>query len=259
MLSGLAGAVIQDFLPRAMRIRPGQEVRREDVDAAIHELYVEAEEAILGRSEALVQTYLKTIRPVLLGSRSQDVRLFTATLTGADPAAPVGARLRALAAPPGEGQTWEKLVTIAERKVRLEHNDFDLMLSVALAADSYRTGDYDGRLDRLSHRWGALLLGSMTGRARLLLAGYVALALIAFFIVPRGSYQPGKLLAAHAGFNSQCAACHRPWHGVDNRGCIACHGDFSQNNPHGGLRRNRHRSGRTTRGQAPGSSSRITT
>ena len=75
----------------------------------------------------------------------------------------------------------------------------------------------------------------MTGRARLLLAGYVALALIAFFIVPRGSYQPGKLLAAHAGFNSQCAACHRPWHGVDNRGCIACHGDFSQNNPHGGF------------------------
>ena len=55
MLSGLAGAVIQDFLPRAMRMRPGQEVRREDVDAVIHELYVEAEEAILGRSEALVQ------------------------------------------------------------------------------------------------------------------------------------------------------------------------------------------------------------
>lgn len=74
----------------------------------------------------------------------------------------------------------------------------------------------------------------MNGRWRLLLAGYAALALIAFFIIPRGSYQPGKLLAAHAGFDTQCAACHRPWHGVDNRGCIACHGDFSQNNPHGG-------------------------
>jgi thioredoxin reductase (NADPH) len=74
----------------------------------------------------------------------------------------------------------------------------------------------------------------MTARARLLLAGYVALALIAFFIVPRGSYQPGKVLAAHAGFATQCAACHRPWRGADNSGCIACHGDFSQNNPHGG-------------------------
>ncbi len=129
MLSGLAGAVIQDFLPRAMRIRPGQEVRRDDVDAAIHEVYVEAEEAILGRSEALVQTYLKTIRPVLLGHRPRRA-LFMATLTGADPAAPVGVRLRALEAPPGEGQTWEKLVAMAERKVRLEHNDFDLVLSV---------------------------------------------------------------------------------------------------------------------------------
>jgi hypothetical protein len=130
MLSGLAGAAIQDFLPRAMRIRPGQEVRRDDVDAAIHELYVEAEEAILGRSEALVQTYLKTIRPVLLGHRPRRA-MFLATLSGADPAAPVGQRLRPYGASlPGEGQTWEKLVTIAERKVRLEHNDFDLVLSV---------------------------------------------------------------------------------------------------------------------------------
>ena len=85
MLSGFAGAAIQDFLPHAMRVRPGQEVRREDVDAVIHELYVEAEEAILGRSETLVKTYLTTIRPVLLGSqrRAGDVM---ATLTGADPA-----------------------------------------------------------------------------------------------------------------------------------------------------------------------------
>jgi hypothetical protein len=130
MLSGLAGAVIQDFLPRAMRIRTGQEVRRDDVDAAIHELYVEAEETILGRSEALVQTYLKTVRPVLLGHRSRRAMLM-ATLSGADPAVPVGERLRALGPPaPEEGQTWEKLVTIAERKVRLEHNNFDLVLGV---------------------------------------------------------------------------------------------------------------------------------
>ncbi len=74
----------------------------------------------------------------------------------------------------------------------------------------------------------------MTRRLSLLIAGYAALALVALIIVPRASYQPGKLLAAHAGFDSQCAGCHRPWHGADNGGCIACHGDFAQNNPHGG-------------------------
>jgi len=130
MVSGLAGAAIQDFLPHSMRIRPGQEVRTEDVDAAIHELYVEAEEAILGHSEALVHTYLAAIRPILLGTQ-RSRRMLMATLGGADPAAPVGARLRARAAElPGEGEIWERLVSIAERKVRLEHNHFNLTLGV---------------------------------------------------------------------------------------------------------------------------------
>lgn len=130
VLSGLAGAVIQDFLPRTMRIRPAQEVRAEDVDAAIHELYVEAEEAILGRSEALVQAYLKNIRPVMLGSRPASAMLL-ATLSGADPAAPIAARLRAWGAQiPNEAETWERLVGFAERKVRLDHNHFNLWLSV---------------------------------------------------------------------------------------------------------------------------------
>ncbi|HZY59353.1 MAG TPA: hypothetical protein VFE56_06290 [Candidatus Binataceae bacterium] len=130
MLSGFAGAAIQDFLPHTMRIRPNQEVRPEDVDAAIHELYVEAEEAILGHSEALVRTYLAAIRPVLLGSRRTRAMLL-ATLSGADPAAAVGARLRARGAQlPGEAEPWERLVSIADRKVRLEHNHFNLSLSV---------------------------------------------------------------------------------------------------------------------------------
>jgi hypothetical protein len=130
LLSGLAGAAIQDFLPHSMRIRPAQEVRTEDVDAALHELYVEAEEAILGHSEALVQTYLAAIRPVLLGSR-RPRQMLMATLGGADPAAPVGARLRARAGEvPGEAEIWERLVSIAESKVRLEHNHFNLMLGV---------------------------------------------------------------------------------------------------------------------------------
>ena len=130
MLSGLCGAAIQDFLPHSMRVRPAQEVRKEDVDAAIHELYVEAEEAILGHSEALVHTYLAAIRPVLLGSR-RPRQMLMATLGGADPAAPIGERLRARAGEvPGEAEIWERLVSIAERKVRLEHNHFNLTLGV---------------------------------------------------------------------------------------------------------------------------------
>jgi hypothetical protein len=130
MLSGLAGAVIQDFLPRTMRIRPAQEVRLEDVDAAIHEVYVQAEEAILGRSETLVKAYLKYVRPVMLGTRRGSA-LLLATLSGADPAAPVAAQLRARKSEiPDEGDGWERLVGLAERKVRLDHNRFNLSLGI---------------------------------------------------------------------------------------------------------------------------------
>jgi hypothetical protein len=130
MLSGLCGALIQDWLPRAMRVRPAQEVRREDVDAAIHELYVEAEEAILGRSEALVQAYLKNIRPVMLGTRPLGEK-FLATLSGADPAASIGSQLRRWGAQlPNEAEAWDRLVVFAERKVRLDHNHFNLALGV---------------------------------------------------------------------------------------------------------------------------------
>jgi thioredoxin reductase (NADPH) len=75
----------------------------------------------------------------------------------------------------------------------------------------------------------------MSGRLRWLLAGWAGLAALAFFTVPRSSYQPGKLMAAHSHFDAKCAGCHRPWHPVDNGGCISCHGDFGNNgNPHAG-------------------------
>jgi hypothetical protein len=130
MLSGLTGALIQDLLPHSMRIRPAQEVRHEDVEAALHELYVEAEEAILGHSEALVQAYLKYVRPVMLGTRPARA-MFMVTLAGSDPAAPVAARLREQGAHLGdEAETWGRVVTLAERKVRLDHNLFNLSLGV---------------------------------------------------------------------------------------------------------------------------------
>ncbi len=130
LLSGAAGSIIQDFLPHSMRVRPDLEVRPEDVDAAIHDLYVQAEEAILGRSEPLVQAYLRHVRPVMLGTRPP-LRMLIATISGADPAAPVAARLRAQGAPAAdEADIWNRLITLAERKVRLDHNRFDLALSV---------------------------------------------------------------------------------------------------------------------------------
>jgi hypothetical protein len=130
LLSGLAGSLVQDLLPHSMRIRPAQEVRPEDVEAALHELYVEAEEAILGHSEALVQAYLKYVRPVMLGTRPARAML-AATLGGSDPAAPVAAKLRAQGAQMAdEAETWQRLVTLAEHKVRLDHNRFNLSLGV---------------------------------------------------------------------------------------------------------------------------------
>jgi thioredoxin reductase (NADPH) len=62
----------------------------------------------------------------------------------------------------------------------------------------------------------------------------IAVALLALFLVPRTSYQPGQLMAAHANLRGQCATCHQPWHGPANGRCIACHGDIADVNPHGG-------------------------
>ncbi len=75
----------------------------------------------------------------------------------------------------------------------------------------------------------------MTRRIRWLIAGWIALIVLAVLTVPRASYQPGRLLSAHAAFDDRCAACHRPWHPMDNNGCVACHGGFGNNgNPHAG-------------------------
>jgi hypothetical protein len=57
--------------------------------------------------------------------------MLLATLSGIDPAAPIGSRLRVRGAElSSETETWERLVVFAERKVRLDHNRFNLSLSV---------------------------------------------------------------------------------------------------------------------------------
>jgi hypothetical protein len=85
VLSGVFGTMVEDFLPRRMRKSPDLEVRMEDVEAGFHALYVEAEEAILGHSEALVHAYLRNVRPILIGNQPAH-RMLWATLTGRDPA-----------------------------------------------------------------------------------------------------------------------------------------------------------------------------
>lgn len=133
--SGLFGTLIHDLLPRAMRKRPDYEVRREDVETALHQIYIEAEEAILGHSEKLVRLYLDEIRPLLTGSRPAP-RLFFATLTGRDPAESACRRARRAAAGlvGEERPLFGHLVDLAATKIRLELNRFNLRLSAGWMA-----------------------------------------------------------------------------------------------------------------------------
>jgi hypothetical protein len=129
VLSGFIAALLEDFLPARMVKMNSQEVRSEDVEAASHRLYVEAEELVLGHSEALVHAYLSHVRPVLAGNQPSH-KLFWATLTGNNPAPAVCRPARLLAGRFGpEAPVFDELVNLAERKVRLDHNLFNLKLT----------------------------------------------------------------------------------------------------------------------------------
>jgi hypothetical protein len=131
VLSGFLGTLIEDFLPVRMLKLGSQEVRLEDVEAASHQLYVEAEELVLGHSEALVRAYLSFVRPILAGSQPYRTLLW-ATLTGINPASAVCQPARLHAAGFGvEAAVFLDLVNIAERKVGLDHNRFNLNLGTA--------------------------------------------------------------------------------------------------------------------------------
>jgi hypothetical protein len=132
VLCGFLSTLIEDFLPVRMLKLGNQEVRVEDVEAASQKLYVEAEELVLGHSEALVHSYLLEIRPVLAGSQPSG-KLLWATLGGKDIAPGVCRSARLLANGFGaEASAFHELVNIAEHKVRLDHNAFNLMLTTNL-------------------------------------------------------------------------------------------------------------------------------
>src|SRR3984957_7014687 len=65
IVNGAIGVTIQTVMPHEMHLRGVQEVRQQDVDQRIGQLYFEAEETILGHSEALVRAFLAHIRPLL--------------------------------------------------------------------------------------------------------------------------------------------------------------------------------------------------
>jgi thioredoxin reductase (NADPH) len=75
----------------------------------------------------------------------------------------------------------------------------------------------------------------MNVRLALAALGIAGAASALLVLAPRSSYQPGALLAAHRQLNSNCTACHRPWRGPSNDGCVNCHGGLSDNNPHSGF------------------------
>lgn len=131
--SGLFGVAIQEYLPPAIQAAAEREVRLEDVASRIDAVYVEAEEAVLGHQEALVQAYVSELKPVLEADRSVGKwRLLMATLSGASAAGEICEPLRAKADRFGaDAATWNSLVDLAARKINLEHNAFNLRLSTS--------------------------------------------------------------------------------------------------------------------------------
>jgi hypothetical protein len=130
VVSGVAGASIQEFLPHAMQLAADHEVRLQDVEGALGEIYHDAEEAILGHSEKLVNAYLEGIRPILRGA-SPRLMLMRATLAATDPSAAQRARLRARPAELGaETELYGELVDLAAKKIRLEQNRLNLKVGV---------------------------------------------------------------------------------------------------------------------------------
>src|ERR1700722_10146042 len=75
----------------------------------------------------------------------------------------------------------------------------------------------------------------MKRRGAWILGGCATTFALALLLAPRSSYAPGALDEAHAQLSGECAACHQPWRGAYNQGCINCHGDITGSNRHAGF------------------------
>jgi hypothetical protein len=130
IVSGVLGVLLQYAMPQTMLAAIEREVRVNDVRARQSRLFVEAEERILGRSTALVDAYLKFVRPVLQGETRRR-RLLEATIRRQDPGGDVrGRALRGLEdLDETDASTYRAFIELAEEKVRLDLNLFQLALT----------------------------------------------------------------------------------------------------------------------------------
>jgi hypothetical protein len=131
LLSGIVGVVIQEYLPPAIETMVEREVRLEDVASCTDAVYVEAEEKVLGHAPALVDAYIKNLKPILEADRvTSRPELLRATMTRRNVGAERCADLAKMGSRFGDdAPTWKDLVDLAARKINLEHNRFNLNFS----------------------------------------------------------------------------------------------------------------------------------
>jgi len=129
-VSGIFGAMLQDKLPQSMTRFAEHEVRLQDVDAKVSATYREAEEKVLGHGDDLITAYISYIKPILMSDRSASrPALLMATLRGINPGERVCAAAAERIAESRDEKTYRELLSIAARKVNLDHNYFNIRLS----------------------------------------------------------------------------------------------------------------------------------
>ncbi len=129
ILSGFAGVVIQDFLPRLLAAQTDHEVRVEDVDSEIKSVRFQAKEGSVGHGDEIAKAYTKQIEPILYRPQPR-WRLWLATLSGADRGRQACAEARKrLGSFGAQNDAYQQLLELAARKVQLEQNRSDLQFN----------------------------------------------------------------------------------------------------------------------------------
>jgi len=130
LLTGVLGGLLQYLMPLSMMFLPEREVRTRDVKERRRELYVNAEEKILGRSEELVEAYLAAIRPTLETDTAWP-RLLEATVRRSEPSAlaQAGTWRAREDLDEEDAKTFDELTALATKKTQLDLNLFHLQLS----------------------------------------------------------------------------------------------------------------------------------
>lgn len=129
--SGLLGVLVQYGLPQSLLTAAERQVRIRDVQEKQRELYVEAEEQILGhKTDSFIETYLAEVKPILL-QEPRVLSLWQALLLRKDLGSQLQQRLALLLEriEQHEHEAFLHLIGLAEEKVRLDLNLFQLKLT----------------------------------------------------------------------------------------------------------------------------------